>query len=297
MDTLLLKGKPVSDALRVKLKSRIDELAADGIIPKLAAILIGDDPASKVYVRNKSRTFEAQGCRSQTYNLSAETDEKEILHLIDKLNNDMQVHGILVQLPLPRNMNSQKILHSVSPDKDVDGFHPQNLGLLLEGNPNFIPCTPHGVLEILKFYHIPVSGRHAVIVGRSNIVGKPMFTLLAQKFKMGNATVTMCHTGTEDLKSFTKQADILIAAVGCPEMIKGNMIKDGVDIIDVGINRVNDDSEKGYHLVGDVHPESVMGIAKSLTPVPGGVGPMTITMLLNNTVLSAEKCRHLEVAV
>ena len=177
----------------------------------------------------------------------------------------------------------------MSPKKDVDGFHPRNLGLLLEGNPNFIPCTPHGILEILKYYGIPVSGRHAVIVGRSNIVGKPIFALLSQKLEMGNATVTICHTGTNNLITHTKQADIIIAAAGSPNMITGEMIKVGVDIIDVGINRVDNNSEKGYKLVGDVDTQSVMGIANSVTPVPGGVGPMTITMLLYNTVIAAEK--------
>ena len=297
MDTLLLKGKPVSDKLRSELKSRVDVLVSRGIFPKLAAILIGDDPASKVYVSNKSRAFEKLNCRSQTYELSSNTPEKEILDLIEEMNHDMDVHGILVQLPLPLHLNSQKILHSVSQEKDVDGFHPYNLGSLLEGNPKFIPCTPNGILEILKYYDISVSSRHAVILGRSNIVGKPLFALLAQKYEMGNATVTICHTGTHDLPYHTRQADILIAAAGCPEMINGDMIKEGVDIVDVGINRVNDDSEKGYHLVGDVHTESVMGIAKSVTPVPGGVGPMTITMLLYNTVIAAEKCRQLEVTV
>ena len=297
MDTLLLKGKPVSEKLLSKLKSRLEKLAPSGIIPKLAAILIGDDPASKVYVRNKSRAFGKLNCTSHTYNLSADTNEQDILNLIDKLNHDIQVHGILVQLPLPRNLNSQKILHSVSPEKDVDGFHPYNLGSLLEGNPIFIPCTPNGILEILKYYDIPVSGRHAVIVGRSNIVGKPMFALLAQKFEIGNATVTICHTGTKDLTAHTKRADILIAAIGSPNIISGDMVKMGVDIIDVGINRVNDHSEKGYKLVGDIDTPSVMGKANSVTPVPGGVGPMTITMLLYNTVIAAEKCRQLKVAV
>jgi methylenetetrahydrofolate dehydrogenase (NADP+)/methenyltetrahydrofolate cyclohydrolase len=297
MDTLLLKGKPVADVLLSKLRVRIDELASGGTVPNLAAILIGDDPASRVYVRNKGRAFEKLDCTSQTYNLSTDTHEKEILDLIDKLNHDMDVHGILVQLPLPQQLDSQKILHAVSPEKDVDGFHPYNLGSLLEGNPAFIPCTPNGILEILKYYNIPVEGRHAVIVGRSNIVGKPMFALLAQKFDMGNATVTICHTGTKDLIAHTKRADILIAAAGSPNMITGEMIKEGVDIIDVGINRVDDDSDKGYKLLGDVDTQSVMGIAHSVTPVPGGVGPMTITMLLVNTVISAEKCRKLETAV
>ena len=293
METLLLKGKPVSDSIRLSLEPRVQALIETGIVPKLAAIIVGDDPASKVYVRNKARAFRKLNCESQTYQLNSKSSEKDVLTVIDRLNNDPSVHGILVQLPLPNHLDSKAILHRVSPNKDVDGFHPENLGLLLEGNPNFIPCTPHGVLEILRHYDIPVSGRHAVIVGRSNIVGKPMFALLAQKFEMGNATVTICHTRTKDLASFTKQGDIIIAAAGSANMITGDMIKEGADIIDVGINRVDDDSEKGYTLVGDVNTKSVMGIANSVTPVPGGVGPMTITMLLVNTVKSAEKCVEL----
>ena len=293
METLLLKGKPVSDSIRLSLEPRVQSLLEIGIVPKLAAIIVGDDPASQVYVRNKARAFEKLSCESQTYRLDSKSNEENVLTLIDRLNNDPSVHGILVQLPLPNHLDSKMILHTVSPNKDVDGLHPENLGLLLEGNPNFIPCTPHGVLEILRHYDISVSGRHAVIVGRSNIVGKPMFALLAQKFEMGNATVTICHTGTKDLAAYTKQGDIIIAAAGSPNMITADMIKEGVDIIDVGINRVDDDSEKGYKLVGDVNTESVMGIANSVTPVPGGVGPMTITMLLVNTVKSAEKCVEL----
>ena len=293
METLLLKGKPVSNSIRLSLEPRVQSLIETGIVPKLAAIIVGDDPASQVYVRNKARAFRKLSCESQTYQLDSKSSEEDVLTLIDRLNNDPSVHGILVQLPLPNHLDSKTILHTVSPNKDVDGFHPENLGLLLEGNPNFIPCTPHGVLEILRHYDIPVSGRHAVIVGRSNIVGKPMFALLAQKFEMGNATVTICHTRTKDLASFTKQGDIIIAAAGSANMITGDMIKEGADIIDVGINRVDDDSEKGYILVGDVNTKSVMGIANSVTPVPGGVGPMTITMLLVNTVTSAEKCVEL----
>ena len=293
METLLLKGKSVSDSIRLSLEPRVHSLIEIGVVPKLAAIIVGDDPASQVYVRNKARAFENLNCESQTYRLDSKSSEEDVLTLIDRLNSDHSVHGILVQLPLPNHLDSKTILHSVSPNKDVDGFHPENLGLLLEGNPNFIPCTPHGVLEILRHYDIPVSGRHAVIVGRSNIVGKPMFALLAQKFEMGNATVTICHTGTKDLAAYTKQGDIIIAAAGSANMITGDMIKDGADIIDVGINRVDDDSEKGYTLVGDVNTESVMGIANSVTPVPGGVGPMTITMLLVNTVKSAEECVEL----
>ena len=293
METLLLKGKPVSDSIRLALVPRVQSLKEIGIIPKLAAIIVGDDPASQVYVLNKTRAFEKLNCESQTFRLDVGSSEKEVLTLIDTLNNDSSVYGILVQLPLPNHLDAKTILHAVSFKKDVDGFHPKNLGLLLEGNPNFIPCTPQGILEILKHYDIPVSGRHAVIVGRSNIVGKPMFALLSHKYEMGNATVTICHTGTKDLALHTKQADIIIVAAGSPNMITGDMIKEGVDIIDVGINRVEDNSEKGYTLLGDVNTESVMGIANSVTPVPGGVGPMTITMLLVNTVKSAEKCVEL----
>ncbi|MDP6570876.1 MAG: bifunctional 5,10-methylenetetrahydrofolate dehydrogenase/5,10-methenyltetrahydrofolate cyclohydrolase [Candidatus Marinimicrobia bacterium] len=295
MDTLLLKGKPVAEHIRQELTERIQGLKADGITPNLAAIIVGGDPASKVYVKNKARAFEKMDCDSRTYHLDKNASENEVLDLIHELNQNMEVHGILVQLPLPRHLDSKKILHTVSPQKDVDGFHPENLGLLLEGNPKFIPCTPHGILEILKYYNIPVSGRHAVIVGRSNIVGKPMFALLAQKFEMGNATVTICHTGTKDLDMHTKQADIIIAAAGSPKMIRGDMVKKGVDIIDVGINRIENDSEKGYALVGDVDTDSVMGIARSVTPVPGGVGPMTITMLLVNTVIAAENMKEFAV--
>ncbi len=287
--TLLLEGKPVASFLKEQFKHDVEALAKKGIVPGLAAILVGDDPASQVYVRNKQNAFKRLHCYSETFKLPKETTELELLQLIDSLNEDPKFHGILVQLPLPRHINSRNVLLRISPEKDVDGFHPINLGNLLEGNPQYIPCTPNGVIAILKYYKIPVSGRHAVIVGRSNIVGKPMFALLAQKFEKGNATVTICHTGTPDISKFTREADIIIAAVGIPHLITGDMISPGVDIIDVGINRVDDDSEKGYHLTGDVDLNSVMGIANSVTPVPGGVGPMTITMLLANTILSAKK--------
>jgi len=286
--TQLLKGKPVADAIKSKLSQDIEELAAQNIIPGLAAVLVGDDPASQVYVRNKQKAFEKLNCYSETFRLSTETTEAELLDLVSSLNVNAKFHGILVQLPLPKHINSRNILLNISPEKDVDGFHPINLGNLLAGSPKFIPCTPNGVIEILKYYNIPVSGKHAVIVGRSNIVGKPMFALLSQKLETGNATVTICHTGTHDLRVHTRQADIIIAAVGIPHLITGDMISEGVDIIDVGINRVNDDSEKGYHLAGDVDFDSIFGIANSITPVPGGVGPMTITMLLANTIQAAK---------
>ncbi|MBC8214103.1 MAG: bifunctional 5,10-methylenetetrahydrofolate dehydrogenase/5,10-methenyltetrahydrofolate cyclohydrolase [Candidatus Marinimicrobia bacterium] len=289
METKILKGKPVADSIKSHLSIEIGELASNGIIPGLAAVLVGNDQASEVYVRSKARAFEKLNCFSETFRLNEDAKEFEVISLIHQLNQDSKFHGILVQLPLPKHLDSQKILSEVSPKKDVDGFHPVNLGSLLEGNPNFIPCTPNGIIEILKYYKIKTEGKHAVIVGRSNIVGKPMFALLAQKMEMGNATVTICHTRTRDISYFTKQADIIIAASGVPELITGKMIKEGVDIIDVGINRVDDDSEKGYHLVGDVDFDGVQAIAGSVTPVPGGVGVMTITMLLSNTVKSAKR--------
>ena len=289
METKLLKGKPVSNHIKSGLSKLISNLKEDGIVPGLAAVLVGDDPASHVYVRSKSKVFESNDCFSETYKMSKDSSEVEILDLIDKLNNDSRIHGILVQLPLPNHLDSKKILNKVKPSKDVDGFHPLNLGSLFEGNPNFIPCTPNGIIQILDYYKIETSGKHVVVIGRSNIVGKPMFALLAQKFKVGNATVTMCHTGTKDTSYYTKQADIVIAAVGVPEMLNSDMIKEGACLIDVGINRVEDNSsDKGYRLVGDIDIKSVMGKASSITPVPGGVGPMTITMLLYNTVLAAQ---------
>ena len=289
METKLLKGKPVSNHIKSSLSKLISNLKEDGIVPGLAAVLVGDDPASHVYVRSKSKVFESNDCFSETYKMSKDSSEVEILDLIDKLNNDSRIHGILVQLPLPNHLDSKKILNKVKPSKDVDGFHPLNLGSLFEGNPNFIPCTPNGIIQILDYYKIETSGKHVVVIGRSNIVGKPMFALLAQKFKVGNATVTMCHTGTKDTSYYTKQADIVIAAVGVPEMLNSDMIKEGACLIDVGINRIEDNSsDKGYRLVGDIDIKSVMGKASSITPVPGGVGPMTITMLLYNTVLAAQ---------
>ena len=289
METKLLKGKPVSNHIKSSLSKLISNLKEDGIVPGLAAVLVGDDPASHVYVRSKSKVFESNDCFSETYKMSKDSSEVEILDLIDKLNNDSRIHGILVQLPLPNHLDSKKILNKVKPSKDVDGFHPLNLGSLFEGNPNFIPCTPNGIIQILDYYKIETSGKHVVVIGRSNIVGKPMFALLAQKFKVGNATVTMCHTGTKDTSYYTKQADIVIAAVGVPEMLNSDMIKEGACLIDVGINRVEDNSsDKGYRLVGDIDIKSVMGKASSITPVPGGVGPMTITMLLYNTVFAAQ---------
>jgi len=289
MKTNILKGKEVVKKINDKLIIKIDELNENNIVPGLAAILIGSDPASKVYIRSKEKAFAKLSCYTKTFTFSEDRTENEIIELIEKLNNDDEFHGILVQLPLPEKFNTRKILHTINPSKDVDGLHPFNLGLLFEGNPSYIPCTPNGIIEILKYYKISTLGKHAVIIGRSNIVGKPMFALLSQNFEWGNSTVTICHTKTKNLKEITLKADILIAAVGVPNFVEGSMVKEGVEIIDVGINRVLDDSDKGYKLVGDVNFKSMIGKAKSITPVPGGVGPLTIRMLIRNTVNAAFK--------
>ena len=288
VDTILLKGKPVAEAVYDRLKPRIAALRGQNIIPGLAVVLVGDDPASVVYVQSKTRAFQRLELALETFHLPATTSEAELLQLVDQLNDDERFHGILVQLPLPSQIRSQTVLERVSPLKDVDGFHPDSLGRLLAGQPRFIPCTPQGILEILTHYNIPTARRHAVVVGRSNIVGKPMMALLANKWDRGNATVTVCHTGTPDIAAHTRQADLLIVASGQPHLITPQMVGEGVDIVDVGINRVPDGSPKGYHLEGDVATDEMLGHVHAITPVPGGVGPMTVAMLVNNTVLAAE---------
>ncbi|SVA17887.1 uncharacterized protein METZ01_LOCUS70741 [marine metagenome] len=288
-ETKILSGKEVASAVYDDLSSRIDRLISEKITPGLAAVLVGDDPASQVYVRNKRRRFENMGLLGETFRMGDDSSKNDIMALINDLNNDDRFHGILIQLPLPKGIDSDSVLRSVRPDKDVDGFHPENIGLLAAGNPRFIPCTPKGVLRILQFYNIETSGKHAVIVGRSNIVGRPMALMLSAKNDTGNATVTVCHSRTPDIAYYTRQADIVIAALGMPSFIKGDMISDGTVIIDVGINRVEDNSEKGYKLSGDVDYESVMDKASAITPVPGGVGLMTIAMLVENTVEAAER--------
>ncbi len=278
----------MAESLYSSLQPRITTLRAQKITPALAVVLVGDDPASKVYVGSKTRAFKRLNLISETLNYPATISQVELLEVIDKLNADPRFHGILVQLPLPGGIDSGRVLLRVSPLKDVDGFHPTNLGLLLSGQPRYIPCTPHGILAILEYYGIPVAGRHAVIVGRSNIVGKPLMALLANKWERGNATVTICHTGTPDIAHHTLQADLLVVASGRPALVTPDMVKPGVDIVDVGMNRVPDDSEKGYHLAGDVAAAGMLGRAHSITPVPGGVGPMTVAMLVHNTVAAAE---------
>ena len=289
MSAKILSGLTVAKKHKQLLGKRIDSLKKENIVPTLAAILVGDDPASKIYVNTKHKTFTKHNCKSIVYKKNSSITELDLINFIDSLNLDSNIHGILVQLPLPKHLDEKKILSSIDPKKDVDGFHPMNVGKILIGSPNFIPCTPYGCLEILKFYKINVSSKHVVILGRSNIVGKPLMALLSQKFEVGNATVTICHTGTPDLKLYTRIADVIIVAIGIPLFLKSNMIKNGVDIIDVGINRLEDDSKKGYRIVGDVDYDDIIDKVKSITPVPGGVGPMTITMLLNNTVLAAER--------
>ena len=288
-DPLVLRGKPVSEAIKSDLESRIAALLPKGVKPGLTAVLVGEDPASQVYVRSKERQSAKLGFNSQVLRLPTETSEDDLLALVEDLNQDSEVHGILVQLPLPKGIDSQKVIEAIDPEKDVDGFHPVNVGKLVLGLEGFVSCTPAGILEIIKYYNIETEGKHVVVVGRSNIVGKPMANLMIQKRALGNATVTLVHTRTPDMSIHTRQADILIAAAGAPEFIGADLVKDGAVVIDVGINRVDDASkERGYRLVGDVDYQAVLEKVSAITPVPGGVGPMTIAMLLSNTVKSAE---------
>jgi len=289
-EPLILSGKPVAKSLKQELQTRVTRLAERGVQPGLAAVLVGENPASQVYVASKERQARKLGLKSVVYKLPADTSQAQVLQLIEELNRDSSIHGILVQLPLPAQLDSDIILNSVDPDKDVDGFHPWNMGLLALGKPAFVPCTPAGILAILKHYGISTVGKHVVILGRSRIVGTPLALLLSRKSEHGNATVTICHSVTTDLAYHTRQADILIAAIGKPHMITAEMVKEGVVVVDVGINRVPDsEQEKGYRLVGDVNFAAVAPKTTAITPVPGGVGPMTITMLLANTITAAER--------
>ena len=281
----IIDGKEVSQHIRKEVANEVLKLKEErGITPGLAAVLVGDNPASQIYVRNKRKACEEAGIYSEEYRLAEETTEEELLSLIIKLNEDKRIHGILVQLPLPKQINETKILRAVSPFKDIDGFHPENVGFLVEGNPRFIPCTPHGIIKLLDYYRIEIQGKEAVVVGRSNIVGKPVSLLLLHR----HATVTICHSRTRPLEEVTRRVDILVAAMGRAKFITGNMVKEGVAVIDVGINRLDDGK-----LVGDVDFESVREKASYITPVPGGVGPMTIAMLLWNTLSSAKNFNEL----
>ena len=285
LDTKILSGIEASHALYDSLHDRIHALKEGGITPGLAAILVGEDPASQIYVRNKTKRFDALGLKSDLYRLEASVSEQELLDLIAKINADDSFHGILVQLPLPKHIDSDKVIHAIDPKKDVDGFHPENAGLLSIGRPRFVPCTPKGIMFILQHFDVDLNGKHVVVVGRSNIVGRPVSVLSSLK-SLGNATVTLCHSGTSDLKYFTQQADVVVAAMGSPEFLDASFIKEGACLVDVGINRIERDGKSV--IVGDVNQSSVMGKASSLTPVPKGVGPMTIAMLVENTIVSAE---------
>jgi len=289
LSALIIDGRTVSDSLKQKIRDQIRGLATRGIHPKLTAVLVGEDPASKVYIRNKEKACVETGIAHETLRLPETTGEKELRQIIERLNHDASVSGILVQLPLPKHISEKTIINAMRPEKDVDCFHPYNVGQLMLGDAVFAPCTPAGVMELLHYYQIDPAGRHAVIVGRSNIVGKPLANLLVQKAKGANAVVTLCHTGAKDLSQYTRQADILIAAVGKPRVITADMVKPGAVVIDVGINRIDDPSaQSGSRLVGDVDFESVKEIASAITPVPGGVGLMTVAVLMQNTVRAAE---------
>jgi len=289
MSAKIIKGKDVAEKIMDELKPRIAKLVKDGITPGLSLVILGQDPASMSYVKSKGKACERLGMRSETIMLSEKTGQADLMTIISKLNTDSKVHGILVQLPLPKQIDENAVLELINPEKDVDGFSPVNMGRLLAGRDCFKPCTPNGVMELLARHGIDPAGKHAVIIGRSNIVGKPMAALLMQKHKGANATVTVCHSQTKNLARIAKQADILIVAIGSPNFVKASMVKKGVVVIDVGINRVEDSaSEKGYRLVGDVDFEAVKEIASAITPVPGGVGRMTIAMLMMNTVQAAE---------
>ncbi|MGE5399403.1 MAG: bifunctional methylenetetrahydrofolate dehydrogenase/methenyltetrahydrofolate cyclohydrolase FolD [Ignavibacteriales bacterium] len=281
---ILIDGKKVAGEIRAELKAKVNLLKEEGKrVPGLVAILVGDNPASQVYVSSKSKACNEIGMLSKIERLNADTTEAELLELVEKYNRDEDFHGILVQMPLPKHIDENKIIDAISPAKDVDGFHPVSVGRLVIGQDTFFPCTPAGVQELLKRYDIATDGKHVVVVGRSNIVGKPVANIMLQKKKHANAVVTVCHSAAPDLTQFTKTADILIAAIGKPGFITADMVKEGVVVIDVGINRVTDDSAKGYKIVGDVDFDSVAPKASYITPVPGGVGPMTIAMLLKNT--------------
>ena len=287
-DTLILSGKVAAETVYTDLSIRVGSIIKKGVKPGLAAILVGDDPASNVYVRSKTKRFRSMGLHSDTITFHEDVSEDELLLTIDSLNHDKSFHGILVQFPLPEQINSQNIIRSILPEKDVDGFHPENVGLLTMGSPRFIPCTPKGIIRLLSQYEIELSGKHVVVIGRSNIVGRPVSILTSLKSAGANATSTICHSGTINIDDHTRCADVVITAMGSPNYLKGDMLKNGAVVIDVGINRVETGNDKGYKLIGDVQWDSIQDIASAATPVPGGVGPMTIAMLVENTVEAAE---------
>jgi methylenetetrahydrofolate dehydrogenase (NADP+)/methenyltetrahydrofolate cyclohydrolase len=297
MTAKIIDGKQVAADMREELKAEVAKLKKKGIVPGLGVILVGEDPASKSYVTAKERACEEIGIYSDDNHLDADTSQQKLLALIRKMNRDPKISGILVQLPLPDGLNEAEVLLAIDPAKDVDGFHPMNVGKMVVGEKAFLPCTPHGVIQLLIRNGVTLAGAEVVIVGRSNIVGKPLANMLIQKNDKGNATVTVCHTRTKNLAAHTKRADIVIAAAGKPNTVTADMVKDGVIVIDVGVNRIEDSTKKqGFRLVGDVDFEAVKEKASLITPVPGGVGPMTITMLLYNTVESAKRAAGIDAA-
>ncbi len=288
MAAQLIKGGAISKEIREEIAKEIQDLKEKhDVTPGLATILLGEDPGSKVYVGQKEKACNNLGIYSERTDLPEDTSEADLLDLVEKLNNDPKIHGILVQLPLPKHIDATRVIYAINPDKDVDCFHPVNVGKLMIGTCRFLPCTPHGIMELLRRSDITTEGKHVVVVGRSNIVGKPVANLMLQPPPGGNATVTLCHTGTKDLGSHTKMADILVVAVGNPKTITADMVKEGVVVIDVGVNRIGKTPEGKGILAGDVDFDSVQEKASAITPVPGGVGPMTITMLMKNTLEAA----------
>lgn len=289
MPARIIDGKEIAQTIREELRREIVGLKAKGIVPGLGVILVGDNPASKSYVTAKEKACEEIGIYSDDNRLPGNAPQSEIIALVRKMNADPKINGILVQLPLPKHVNESEVLLAVDADKDVDGFHPINVGRMVLGEKAFLPCTPHGVVQILARSGVTIDGAHIVVVGRSNIVGKPLANMLLQKKANANATVTVCHTGTKDIGYYTRQADIVVVAAGRPNTLTADMIRPGAAVIDVGVNRIEDASKKaGFRLVGDVDFEGLKEKASMITPVPGGVGPMTITMLLYNTVESAK---------
>ncbi|NLM00039.1 MAG: bifunctional methylenetetrahydrofolate dehydrogenase/methenyltetrahydrofolate cyclohydrolase FolD [Treponema sp.] len=287
MSATIIDGFQIAANVRGRVAKQVSELKKKGICPCLAVILVGEDPASISYVTGKEKALAEVGMTDKSIRLPADTKEQDLLNIIDELNDDKTVHGILVQLPLPKHINEEKVIMAINPEKDVDGFHPINVGNMVIGKKSYLPCTPHGVLVLLREMNIPTNGMHAVVVGRSNIVGKPLSILLSRKDI--NATVTICHTGTKNIAEHTRQADILIAAVGKAGVITADMIKPGATVIDVGVNRIPDSTKKsGFRLVGDVDFEAAKKVASFITPVPRGVGPMTIAMLMQNTLEAAQ---------
>lgn len=290
MTARILDGKAVAREIREELRGEVERLTQQGVTPGLGVLLVGDDPASRSYVTAKEKACADIGIYSEEVRLPASASHQDIIEVVEGFNREARIHGILVQLPLPDADMEQEVIATVLPEKDVDGFHPISVGKMMLGLPTFLPCTPHGILHLLNRSGIAVRGKHVVIVGRSNIVGRPLANLLSLKNELGNATVTLCHTGTPDIAVFTRQADIVIAAAGRPHTVTAEMVSEGAVVVDVGVNRVDDASApRGYRLVGDVDFEDLREKVSAITPVPGGVGPMTIAMLLYNTVASAKR--------